>query len=73
MHPSPDWAGFTTGKRMAWFRPLAKALRAAFNHRDTVVLNDAELYSELDAVAAAVMREAASAQPVRNGQDEQAG
>ena len=61
--PSAAWAHFTAAKRMAWFRPLAKAVRARFAHRDTTVLSLEELYAELDSVAGDLIREAPVAHP----------
>lgn len=46
----PVWKRYTDGNRMAWFRPLAKAIRARFSNRDSTGLTTTELYGELDEV-----------------------
>lgn len=71
--PDSSWMTFRTDNRMAWFRPLAKAIRAALDHRDTLALDDGELWEELDDVATALMNEAAPTQSGRKGQLPQAG
>lgn len=53
----PDWQAFIDRRQMAWFRPLAKALRARFDRRDSTGLGVNELYRELDEVFASVAAE----------------
>lgn len=71
--PGPAWATFASENRMAWFRPLAKALRARFDHRDSGVLDVTELYAELDETASSVMTDRASTHSGLRGQRQQAG
>jgi hypothetical protein len=46
----PDWSSFMDRRRMDWFRPLAKAIRARFENRDVGGLERTEVFSELDMV-----------------------
>jgi hypothetical protein len=48
--PTAAWKEFTQGTRQAWFRLLAKAIRNRFKTRDSTVLSEVELNSELDDV-----------------------
>jgi hypothetical protein len=50
----PDWQAFIDRRQMSWFRPLAKALRARFDRRDSKGLESDELYGELDEVFASL-------------------
>lgn len=70
---SPEWTAFMKGNRMGWFRPLAKAIRARFDNRDTTGLGAGELYGELDEVFASLIRRDPSTQPPSTGQIWQAG